>query len=486
MNWIKGWDRQQQHLLPERVEDYVGENNPVRFLSVFIDSLDLRELGFVFPKENAEGRGRPAYHPGDLLKLYLYGYLHQIRSSRRLEEECQRNLEVMWLLGKLQPDFKTIADFRKVNAAAFKKAVRQFTLLCQQLNLFGKELLVVDGTKIKGQNAKDQNWSESKLQKQLKEGEEKVAGYLKALEEADTQEASVSGPTAEELKAKIEHLKKRQNEAKQRLKTLKEAEQTQVSATDPDSRGMKGSSGHMVGYNVQGAVDGKHHLLVVAEVTNEVVDQGQLRPVVIAAKEELRVTQADVVADGGYFKGEDIKACQEIKMEPHLRAVENSPSERAGLYGKNDFAYDARKNTYQCPAGAQLTLRRTMQSEGKVTFAYDNPSACQNCRLKKRCTQAKHRTVSRWEHEESLERMADKVRQAPEKMAARKTIIEHVWGTIKWLLPGGFLLKGLTKVQAEMSLVHFSYNLKRALAVVGLKKLLQALKSEQKALGAAA
>jgi transposase len=478
MNWIEGTDRQQTHLLPATLEDYVGPDNSVRFLDAFVATLDLRAAGFHFPKEDPQGRGRPAYHPADLLKLYLYGYLHQLRSSRRLEAECRRNLEVLWLLRQLAPDFKTIADFRKDNAAAFKAVVREFTRLCRQLDLFGGQLLAIDGTRIKAQNAPDKNWSQTKLDKQLAHVEARLEEYLKALEAADAQpEAAPHAPSATEVKEKIARLQERQTQIQERLQTLARTGETQLSATDPDSRTMKSHGRHVVGYNVQGCVDAKHHLLVTTEVTNTAADQGQLAGVAQAAKTELQITQADVVADGGYYKSQDIKACQDLGLEPHLPAVKNSPSERAGLYGKSDFRYDATRDVYHCPGGAVLSRRRQMTDQGKVMFNYDHPKACGPCPLKSRCTLARYRTLSRWEHETRLERMAQKVATAPEKLAARKTLIEHCWGTVKWLLPGGFLVRGKVKVGAEVSLAHFGYNLKRALAVVGLEKLLVALRN---------
>ena len=473
MNCLKGSDRQQTHLLPPTLEEYVGADNPVRFLDAFVNKLDLGAAGFQFPKEDAYGRGRPAYHPADLLKLYLYGYLHQLRSSRRLEAECHRNLEVLWLLGELQPDFKTIADFRKDNAAAFKAVVREFTRLCRQLDLFGGQLLAIDGTKLKASNAPDRNWSQTKLDKQLAQTEAKLEEYLRALDQADVQpEPVAAAPSAAELQVKIARLHERKSQIQERLQTLAQTGESQLSATDPDSRGMKGAHGHLVGYNVQGSVDAKHHLLVTTEVTNLAADQGQLASVAQAAKMALEIAHADVVADGGYFKSEDLKTCQEMGLEPHLPAVENSPCERAGLYGKNDFRYEATRDVYHCPSGAALTRRREMTDKGRKLFNYDNPSACAVCALKAHCTKAAYRTVSRWEHEASLERMA----AAPEKLAKRKTLIEHCWGTLKWLLPGGFLVRGKVKVGAEVSLAHFGYNLKRALAVVGLERLLGALK----------
>lgn len=476
MNFLTGSDRQQTQLLPATLEDYVSGDNPVRFVDGFVDTLNLKAAGFCFPKENPEGRGRPAYGPDCLLKLYLYGYLHQIRSSRRLEAECHRNLEVIWLMRELKPDFKTIADFRKDNAAAFKAVAREFTRLCRGLNLFGGQLLAIDGTKLKGSNARDQNWSQSKLDKQLAQIDRRLEEYLKALEQADAQpQATPRKLSAAELQSQIARLKERRARTQERLQSLKQSGQSQLSATDPDSRGMKGAHGHVVGYNVQGAVDAKHHLLVCTELSNTAADQGQLAPMARAAKAELEIQQADIVADGGYYKSEDIKSCQEMGMEPHLAAVENSPSERAGLFGKRDFRYEAERDVYHCRSGAQLSRRRQMEDKGRVLFNYDNPKACAECALKARCTKAEYRTVSRWEHERSLERMAAAVTAAPAKLAARKTLIEHCWGTLKWLLPGGFLVRGKEKVGAELSLAQFGYNLKRALAVVGLEKLLAAL-----------
>lgn len=479
MNFIAGADRQQTHLLPAALEDYVTPDNPVRFLDAFVAKLNLSAAGFLFPRQDPLGRGRPAYQPADLLKLYLYGYLQQLRSSRRLEAECTRNLEVLWLVRQLRPDFKTIADFRKDNAKAFKAVVREFTRLCRQLDLFGGQLLAIDGTKIKASNAADRNWSQGKLAKQQAQIEAKLDDYLQALETADAADMPAAAPSATELKAKIARLTERQSQIQERLHTLAQTGASQLSATDPDSRGMKSAHGHIVGYNVQGSVDAKHHLLVTTEATQLAADQGQLADVAQAAKAELEIQQADVVADGGYFKSEDLKTCQEMGLEAHLPAVENSPSERAGLYGKDDFRYDAPQDVYHCPNGSQLSRRRQMEDKGRVIFTYDHPPACAGCPLKGRCTKAGHRTVSRWEHEAVLERMTAAVAAQPEKLAARKTLIEHCWGTLKWLLPGGFLVRGKIKVGAEVSLAHFGYNLKRALAVVGLEKLLAALKDFQ-------
>jgi transposase len=476
MNFIQGCQRHQRLFLPECIEDYVCEDNPVRFIDAFVDSLDLQAAGFVFPKENSQNRGRPAYHPAPLLKLYLYGYSNQIRSSRRLEAECSRNLEVIWLMGKLAPDFKTIADFRKDNAQAFKTVLQQFNKLCQRLELFGGELIAIDGTKVKGQNAADQNWSLTKLDKRNQKLEQRLEEYLKALEQEESQEPMVPNRlTAQELKQKIQQIQDQQQDIKQKVQQIQALGQTQLSASDTDSRGMKGAHGHVVGYNVQGAVDAKHHLLVSTEVINTAADQGQLAPMVQAAKAELPLQGAQVVADGAYYKAEDIKSCQEMGVQPQVPEVKNSSSERAGLFGKKDFRYERLRDLYRCPAGQLLTKRREMVDKGRLLFNYAHPAACRQCPLKQRCTKSEYRTVSRWEHEECLERMVAQMAAQPQSLAKRKALIEHCWGTLKWLLSGGFLLKGLKKVRAEVSLAHFAYNLKRALNVMGLEKLLKAL-----------
>jgi transposase len=476
MNLRQGLDRQQIHLLPERLEDYVGPDNPVRFLDAFVASLNLAALGFAFPKTDPLGRGAPAYPPAALLKLYIYGYLHQVRSSRRLADEAGRNLEVLWLLQKLTPDFKTIADFRKNNAAAFTMVFRQFHQLCQQEELFGGQLLAIDGTKVKAVNAADQNWTTTKLEKQQARLEERLQEYLTALDQADRQEGPVpAAATGAQLQEKITRLRARQQQVQETLAAMQKQGVSERSVTDADSRAMRRQGRHLVGYNVQAVADAKHHLLVTTEVTNAASDQGQLAPMARKAKEQLSIAQADVVADGGYYKSQDIKDCQDLGLEPHLPAVQNSPSQRAGLYGKEDFRYEAERDVYHCPNKALLSRQRSLVDKGRNLHLYANPEACVGCPLKARCSHAPHRCLSRWEHEERLERLAAMVARAPEKLARRKTIIEHCWGTLHWLLPGGFLIKGLKKVRAEVNLAALAYNFKRALAVRGLEPLLARL-----------
>ncbi len=478
MTWIEACARDQTFLLPPTIEEYVSQDNPVRFLDAFVEQLNLPALGFAFPKENPQGRGRPAYHPAALLKLYIYGYLNRIRSSRRLEQECARNLELIWLLRSLKPDFKTIADFRKDNAGPFKEVLQQFNQICRKLQLFGGELLAIDGTKVKGCNSPAKNWSITKLNKQRLELEKRLEEYLKALDQADQQQVPGSGPlTAAQLQDKIQQLKERKAGVEQKLQTLDQLGQTQLSTTDPDTRGMKGAKGHVVGYNVQGAVDAKHHLLAHTSLTNSVTDQGQLAVVAQAAKEQLQIQSADIVVDSGYYVTQDVKQCQDMGLEVHMQEAKNSPSERAGLFGKVDFKYDAGRDCYQCPGGFELQKRRASVEQGRRLFDYDNPRACAQCPVKSRCTRSEFRTVSRWEHEASIERMRAVVAAQPEKLQQRKCLIEHCWATFKWLLLEGFLLKGIKKAAAELSLVHLAYNFKRALKVVGLARLLKALRS---------
>jgi len=497
MNCISGWNRTQTLLLPERLEDYVSEQNPVRVIDAFVESLDLAREGFRFPKDDPLGRGRPAYPPAALLKLYLYGYVHGIRSSRRLEAECRRNLEVLWLVQKLSPDFKTIADFRRDNRAAFKNLLREFTALCQGLELFGGELLAVDGVKLKASNHPGRNTSQRKLRRQLEALEQQIESYLRALDEADIAEDGAAPPTpqalptATELREKLANLRQSQATCRQQLDSLIATGQSQVSLTDPDSRAMSRGGASVVGYNVQVVVDAKHKLLVESAATTAVNDLGQLAPMALAAQATLAQARADVaasqpcaapppatkvVADTGYYKSQDIKACQDAGIEPHVARSHNSQSEHQGLYGKADFRYDAASDTYHCPAGVTLKRRRTIDRGDKIEWEYGAPAACACCALKPRCTPGHYRTLTRWEHEDRLERMEERLAREPEVLARRKALVEHPLGTIKMrILPGGFLVRGLAKVGAEVSLAHWAYNFKRVVNLVGVPTLLAAL-----------
>ena len=474
MNYIAGSDRGEVLLLPEALEDYIGAENPVRFIDAFIGQLDLGKAGFTNAQLNETGR--PPYDPGDLLRLYLYGYLNRIRSSRGLEREATRNLEVIWLLCKLRPDFKTIADFRKDNAKGVKAVCREFTLLCRKLELFGGELVAIDSTKIKGQNAKGRNYSAAKVAAQLKEVEKKVQSYLEELDQADVREGAREAErlSAAELKEKIAHLKKRKEE----LKALAQAvgEKGQVSLTDPDSRAMSMGRGSTIGYNVQAAVDAKHSLIVESEVTQTTSDLNALGTMALKAQEALGAEKLSVVADKGYYNGKEVLLCDTIGVTAYVDKPLTSANTALGLYGKESFKFDPEKNCYICPAGQELSYRFTSDEQGRAT-AYYRTNACGSCALKSKCTRNRgNRTITRLGCEEVQEAMAQRVKQNPHLMRRRKAIIEHCFGTIKrsWGYDY-FLCRGKRNVTTEVNLTVLAYNLKRICNLVGVKELIAAV-----------
>ena len=476
MSYLEGADRQQGWLLPERLEDYVSAENPVRFLDAFVDSLGLAALGFQHAQP--EATGRPPYRPGDLLRLYLYGYLNRLRSSRRLEREAQRNVELLWLLRQLRPDFKTIADFRKDNLAALRGVCREFTLLCRQLDLFGGELVAIDGSKLRAVNSKRRNFSAAKLHATAAEIDAKIDGYLQQLDAADAVEPHPAQPTAAQLQQKIAHLQQRRQQNTQRLEQLQASDQRQVSLTDPDSRSMKVGQSTEVCYNVQTAVDAKHKLIVEHQVTNAVTDMGQLTPLARAAQQTLGVEKLEVVADMGYYWGAQVKECAQAGITTYIPKALTSANTKQGLYGKERFVYDAGRDCYRCPAGQELSYRSSSFELGRAIRYYRAPvSACRACGLKSKCTRNQEaRRLSRWEHEELLEQMEQRVVAHPEKMKQRKTLSEHPFGTIKRGMDAGyFLLRGLEKVRAEMSLTVLAYNLKRVINLLGVSTLIAAV-----------
>jgi transposase len=367
MNHRTGLDRSQTLLFPERLEDYIGAENPVRFLDAFVASLDLHALGFA--KARCANTGRPPYDPAILLKLYLYGYLHRVRSSRLLEAECQRNVEVLWLLGKLAPDFKTIADFRKDNIKPLKAVARQFTLLCRKLELFGGELLAIDGSKFTAVNARDQNFNADKLKELIARADARLAEYLEQLDAVDAADPDRVAHSQKELAQKIAALQEKQDWHKELLGQL-DAEQKQISVTDPDTRKMPTAHGMIVGYNAQVAVDAKHKLIAAEDVTNEVADYQQLANVALEAKANLELTRAEVVADAGYYNAAEVSRCLEHGLTPFVPKSDTSANTARGLYGKSQFKYDALKNEYVCPAGATLTYRFSTYELGRELQYY--------------------------------------------------------------------------------------------------------------------
>ena len=474
MTHIAGHDRSQTLLLPESLDEYVGPENPVRFIDAFVDGLDLTAAGFVrvIPKVT----GRPGYHPKDFLKLYIYGYLNRVRSSRRLEAETNRNLEVIWLLRHLKPDFKTIADFRRLNHKAFRLVFRQFVLLCRQMDLFGRELLAVDGTRIKAVNNKDRNFTRASLTKFIELADAKLEDYLQRLDQGDEAEAKTAGSRVKNLAEKIAAIRARRTRCKEMLEHLDKTGEDQISLTDPDSRAMAAHTHVAVGYNVQIAVDVKHKLIVEQQVTNQVVDMGMLTQTAEPAREVLGVETIDVVADKGYFKIEDIEACEKAGMVPYVPRPQRGPSVRAGLFRKDEFSYDAGSDSYTCPAAQHLHPYSSSLLRGLKKINYTNKLACDDCKIRQRCTNGKFRAVSRLENEAVLDRMQARLAERPDVLDRRRETVEHPFGTIKqWMNQGAFLMRGLEKVRAEFSLTALAYNLRRVLNIVGFGELMGAV-----------
>jgi transposase len=475
MTHISGLERSQLLLLPEAVDDYVGADNPVRFIDAFVDGLDLSAAGF--DRVEAKMTGRPGYAPGDVLKLYIYGYLNRVRSSRRLEAECHRNIEVIWLLRTLKPDFKTIADFRSANRTAFRAVFRQFTLLCRKLDLFGRELLAVDGTRIKAVNNKDRNFTKNSLEKFIKAMDERLDDYLKRLDEGDVAEGATGGARVNNLAEKIEALRNKRDRYGAMLAELERSGESQISLTDPDSRAMAAHTKVAVGYNVQVAVDAKNKMLVEQEVTNQVVDMGLLTQTAEPARAILEVEAIDVVADRGYFKIEDIEACEKAGMIPYVPKPQRGYAARNGLFRKDEFRYDPERDAFICPAGQVLATRYESKLRDLRKFDYCNRAACLACALKPRCTND-YRKVSRLENEAVLDRMAARLKQRPGILGKRRETVEHPFGSIKqWMNQGAFLMRGLDKVRAEFSLTALAYNLRRALNIVGIDALMAAVRA---------
>ena len=474
MTHIAGLERDQLLLLPEAVDDYVGSDNPVRFIDAFVDGLDLTAAGFL--RVEAKAMGRPGYAPGDLLKLYIYGYLNRVRSSRRLETECHRNIEVLWLLRTLKPDFKTIADFRRDNRAAFRAVFRQFVLLCRRLDLYGRELLAVDGTRIKAVNNKDRNFTRSSLREFIRRADEWLEDYLKRLDEDDVEDgATGGGARTKNLAEKIAALNEKRGRYQAMLAQLDRTGEDQISLTDPDSRAMAAHTKVGVGYNVQVAVDAKNKLIVEQAVTNQVVDMGLLTETSEPAREILGVETIDVVADRGYFKIEDIEACEQAGCVPHVAKPQRGSSVREGLFRKDEFRYDAGLDAYVCPAGKLLTPIRRGRMRDLERTDYGNPKACRACQLRPRCTNDA-RSVFRLENEDVLDRMAERLKARPAIFDRRREVVEHPFGSIKqWMYQGAFLMRGLANVRAEFSLTALAYNLRRALNILGVEAMTAAV-----------
>ncbi len=462
-------------LLPESLDDYVDESNPARVVDVFVDELDLARLGFEGIKPAATGR--PAYHPAVLLKLYIYGYLNRVQSSRRLEKEAQRNVEVMWLTGRLMPDFKTIADFRKDNGKAIRSVCRQFVVLCQQLGLFSEALVAIDGSKFKAVNNRDRNFTSAKLKRRMEEIEASISRYLTDLDTADRQEPVIAKAKTERLQDKIAALKAQMKEMRKIEVELSQTPDKQISLTDPDARSMKTRGTGVVGYNVQTAVDAKHHLIVAHEVTNVGIDREHLSSMAKQARAAMGTDEITAIADRGYFKGEEILACDEAGIHAIVPKSTTSGAKFDGRFDRADFIYDAQKNEYRCPAGEHLIWRYATIEDGLTLHRYWS-SNCKQCAIKEKCTPSKQRRVTRWEREDVLESMQDRLDHRPDSMRIRRQTVEHPFGTIKlWMGSAHFLTTTLKKVRTEMSLHVLAYNLKRVIRILGTGALIEAMRA---------
>jgi transposase len=471
-HYKQGINRDQGYLLPPSMEEYVQEDNPVRAIDSYVESLEIEKLKF----ENAEGEvkaGQPAYLPGSLLKLYLYGYLHRIRSSRQLEAECVRNLEVLWLLQGLKPSYKTIADFRKNNLKALKQVNQDFVQLCKELDLFGAELVGIDGSFFRGNVAKGSIFTAERLKQSLKGIEQDISGYLEELNQVDREEGQPTGPEVA-LKAKLEQLQQRQAKRKGQLQQLQESGETQIAEVDKDARLLVKNGQVVAGYNVQIAVDEKHKLIVVGEVTRDSDDTQQAAPMGIATKQVLGVETLESVEDRGYFNGPQIKACLENGITPYIAEPDRqSEKNLQGRFPRRDFQYNPISNCYTCPGGKSLPHKRDVQKDSKVIWFYQSLSQdCAACALKDKCLSPKtgFRTVTRWEHEDIVEEHRQRMAETgAEKMRKRMGLCEHPFGTLKlWCGWTHFLLRGLEKVRAEWSLLMACYNFKRVLSIFGL------------------
>ena len=474
--FIQSVDRSQGILFPEHLDDSVQDDNPVRVVDVFVEQLDLGELGFTSVTPLLTGR--PAYHPSVLLKLYIYGYLNRIPSSRRLERESQGNLELIWLTGRLMPDFKTIANFRKDNGSAIRKVCSQFVLLCRQLNLLTEASVAIDGSKFKAVNNRDNNFTANKVERRREQIEASTERYLAALASADRQESTdFMAAKIQRLQDKVVLLKEHLEKLKAIETQLQEAPDKQISLIDPDARSMatSGRGTGMVGYNVQTAVDTKHHLIVAHEVTNVGHDRHQLANMAKQAKTAMGVDELNVVADRGYFDSEEILKCQEAGIVPIVPKCITSGAQADGRFGKADFIYSAEKNEYRCPAGQSLIWRSSRVERGLNLHRYWS-SHCGQCEIKAQCTPSTERRVSRWEHEAILEAMQLRLDQAPDSMRIRRQTVEHPFGTLKaWIGSTHFLTKTLKRVSTEMSLHVLAYNLKRVMKILGTTALMEAM-----------
>lgn len=482
MPYVKGVDRNQITLFPESIEDYITSDNQVRVIDAYVEQLDMDELKFNFA--TAPSLGRPPYDPRIMLKLYLYGCLNRVRSSRRLEHETKRNLELLWLLEKQSPDFKTIADFRKNNKQAIKEIFKNFVQLCKEWELFGKETIAIDGSKFRASNSKKNNYSKKKLERHKKYLDEKIERYLEELDENDELEKEDRQPNAEEINKRIEELKKRKTRFDDLEKELERSGQSEISTVDSDARLMNNNNNSVnVAYNVQTSVDSKHKLISDFEVTTEPNDLGQLAPMALRTKEILEVEEINVLADKGYYETKCLKTCVENKIRPYVSKQKRPNRTGNEAYYAEHFQYDKEKDLYICPQGATLKKFRSRKNkEGLIGYDYRNKEACRGCLARELCTKSKQgRSIHRNIDQDFLDTIDLKSKEDLAKYRQRQMIVEHPFGTIKhWWDGGYFLTRGLNNVATEIALTYTAYNLKRVINILGVEEMVRRLEERGK------
>ena len=474
--FIEGCDRRQQVFLPECVDDYVADDSPVRIVDVFVDELDLTTLGF----EGAAATGRPGYHPATLLKLYIYGYLNQVQSSRRLEREAGRNVEVMWLTGKLAPDFKTIADFRRDHGGAIQAACRRFVVLCRKLGLIAGGTVAVDGSRLRAVNARDRNFTPVTIRRRMEQVDASIERYLGMLDTADRQEGEAGELRNVRLTTRLGELRRQMRELEAMEQAVAASPDRQISLTDPDARAMAsaGKGTGLVGYNLQAAVDTGSHIVVAHEVVNLGHDRTSLANMGRQAREATGADTLTVLADRGYFSGPEVVACEGAGIVPICPKPLTSGAKADGRWGKQDFVYQPTSDTYRCPAGETMTRRFSSVEHGMTLHGYATPACRSRCTVKANCTAGIERRIKRWEHEEVIEAMQARLDRMPNAMRVRRRTVEHVFGTIKdWMGRSHFKTRTLKNVATETSLHILAYNIKRAIALIGTPTLIAAMQA---------
>jgi len=467
--FIEGDNRYQTTLFPEKLDDFVPEDSAVRVVEMFVEHLDISGLGF---KAEPAETGRPGYHPRTMLKIYIYGYLNQIYSSRKLEKEASRNVELMWLTQRLAPDFKTIADFRRDNGEAIRLVCREFVMLCRKLDLLTETLVAVDGSKFKAVNNRDKNFTRAKMKRRIEEVDASIERYLSLLDDTDDQ---TSVAEKQSIQDKLDAMQEEMDRLKKLEVRMLEAPDKQVSLTDPDARSMKCRGNGVVGYNLQTVVDANHHLIIAHEVSSDGSDRAQLHNMSLQAKEVLGADNIQVLADRGYYSGKELLACERDNIDAIVPNSRTSNNKALGLFDRRHFIYKADDDEYECPAGERLSRRTKMNQNGMLMHRYWS-SNCGQCHLKPQCSTGKERRVSRWEYEDTLERAQKRLDSLPTAMSVRRAVVEHPFGTLKqWMGSNHFLTKTRKRVSTEASLHVLSYNMKRVMKIVGTERLIEAM-----------